>query len=319
MESRDFHLASYRRSPKRDRNITIEVILFPRKNFMLAHMDNDIEISGSATTNTGFSITQRTNSRAIVDSSRYLHSDPRPFFLPAVSAAFSTRTFNHLSRSSAPWTGLRNLKKTAGGNDLTAALASRTSRGAGTRFCTRPATMSAGLVLQNFNLFIDTKRCFFQAYLQVVPEIRPTLSSTPVGGSSRAKNLIENPAATFASHSKYLAKDIKWIMKSSGTRTSWTAARPKRRMPKLVICSTFVLVHENLISLSNLLKLLFRCGVAGIFIGMILHGELAINFLYFLRARAARYSQYFIVISFRSHSLCRGVGFCRVLSDRHSL
>src|SRR5215469_9854979 len=101
---------------------------------MLADMDNYVKISGGATSDAGFSASQRTNSRAIIDSGRYLHSNPGSLFLPAISSAFSTRPLNHLSGSSASRTGLGDLEKTARRNDLSAALASGTVHGSGTRF-----------------------------------------------------------------------------------------------------------------------------------------------------------------------------------------
>src|SRR5438132_4163365 len=98
---------------------------------MFAHVDNHVKISGRAASDACFSISQRTNSRAIIDSGRYLHSNPGPLFLPAVSSAFSTRPLDHLSSSSASRTGLGDLKKPARRNDLSATLASWTVHGSG--------------------------------------------------------------------------------------------------------------------------------------------------------------------------------------------
>src|SRR3990167_8901682 len=59
-------------------------------------------------------------------------------------------------------------------------------------------------------------------------------------------------------------------------------------MAVLVIEGSFTLVREHLIGLARLLELLFCSMVAGVFIGMVLHGELAIRFLNFRRRRCLR-------------------------------
>jgi len=54
-----------------------------------------------------------------------------------------------------------------------------------------------------------------------------------------------------------------------------------------------------------------RCGVP---VGWVPpHREFAIGFLDFIQTRTTRYAQYFIVISSRSHALCRGAGIRRLL------
>src|SRR6516164_6737816 len=175
--------------------------------------------------------------------------------------------------------------------------------------------MRTGFVLLNLDLFFNTKSRLFQADLQIVPKIRATLSPASVTRSSaRPKNLIKNPPAAFTAHSEHLAENIKRIMESSGTRPSRTSCA-KCCMTKLVIRSAFILVYENLVGFSELLKPFFGSRVSGVLVRMILYRELAIDFLYFLRARITPYSQYLIVISFRCHSLCRGAGFCRVRTD----
>src|SRR5262249_15244614 len=97
LKRRNLHFSAQRRSRKRDRNIAVQIVFFPSENFMFTHMDNDVEISGSTTSNAGFPIPQRTDARAIIDSGRYLHPDPRSLFLPSVSSAFPAGTLNHLS------------------------------------------------------------------------------------------------------------------------------------------------------------------------------------------------------------------------------
>jgi hypothetical protein len=93
--------------------------------------------------------------------------------------------------------------------------------------------------------------------LQIVPEIRTALPPTSVTRSSGgAKNLVKDAATAFAPHPENLTKNVKGIMEPSSTRPSGSSCT-KRRMPKLVIRGSLILVHENFIGLSKLLKFLF--------------------------------------------------------------
>ena len=68
-------------------------------------------------------------------------------------------------------------------------------------------------------------------------------------------------------------------------------------MAETVIGRALVVVFEYLVGLADFLELLLRLLVAGIAIGMVLHGELAVGGLERVRIRVAGDSQCLVIIA----------------------
>ena len=122
------------------------------------------------------------------------------------------------------------------------------------------------------------------------------------GSHTRTKDLVKNTASTLATHPEDFAKDIEWIMETAGPTVS-TGSYPstKCRVPVPVISRPLVLVNEDFVRLTELLEFLFRPNVTGIFVRMKFNGKFSIRLFDILGACVPVYTQYIVVISFRSH------------------
>jgi hypothetical protein len=136
---------------------------------MLTNVNHHVKITRGTSPDSGLAITRRAETGAVIDSGRNFKLDSRPFLRPAVTAALTARTLDHLSGSMTTRTGLRYLEKPAGGNDLAAALTGWTGHCARAGFCSRPTAMGASFMLQDFDLLLGPERGFLQSDLQIVP------------------------------------------------------------------------------------------------------------------------------------------------------
>jgi len=65
-----------------------------------------------------------------------------------------------------------------------------------------------------------------------------------------------------------------------------------------IVGSALVAVGEDGVSLGGFLEAVFGCGVAGIAVGVVLHGELAVGAFDFLLAGGSFYTENFVVVAF---------------------
>ena len=81
-------------------------------------------------------------------------------------------------------------------------------------------------------------------------------------------------------------------------------------MSEAVVLRALLFIREHAVSLGRFLELLFRIGVARIFVRVIFHRELAVRLLDLVDARAFREAEHFVVIAFfgRCHRHFCGVG-----------
>ena len=73
------------------------------------------------------------------------------------------------------------------------------------------------------------------------------------------------------------------------------------RVAELIVASLLFFIGQNLVSLVDLLELLFRGLVAGVKVGVVLFGLLSVRFFYIIVARALVEPEHLVIISFICH------------------
>src|SRR5690606_36886737 len=81
------------------------------------------------------------------------------------------------------------------------------------------------------------------------------------------------------------AEAAKTLRARTGTASSATAcAHIESAMAKAVIGGALLIVFQDVISFANFFELLFGFFVIGVFVGVVLHGKLAVSFFQLVRA-----------------------------------
>ena len=130
-ESRHMHFAPERRNRERDRDFAIQIIFVALENLVFLHMDYDVEVALGPAPNSGFSIARGPQAGAARDPRWNFQFDSGGLFDAPFPFAGAARLFHDLAHAAATGAGLRDLKKSAGTDDLASPAAGRTADGAG--------------------------------------------------------------------------------------------------------------------------------------------------------------------------------------------
>src|SRR4030095_6887402 len=118
------------------------------------------------------------------------------FFHAPFASTFLTRFLNDFASTAAARTRLRNVKKSAGTNHLSAAATCRTRNRARPWLCAAALALGAGVEFRDLNLFVGARRCLLQLDLHVVTQIgsAPSIFCT----FAASEECLENSAAESA-------------------------------------------------------------------------------------------------------------------------
>src|SRR5690606_13650121 len=137
----------------------------------------------------------------------------------------------------------------------------------------------AGAELANLDLLFDAFRGFLERDLDVVTEVRAALA--PVRSLLAAEEMVEDSSrATTAAED--LAEEVERIVESAAA-TAAESALAERRVSVAIVGRALVGIHQHVVGLTELLETLLRLAVTRVFVRMILHRELAVGALDFLR------------------------------------
>src|SRR5262249_28323988 len=139
------------------------------------HLDDDVQMSGRTTGDTGFTLSLQPELLASGDACGNLHRDfPLARHVSRTAAAL-TRLGNHAPRAAALRAGAGHDQKTALRPDLTGAVAARARRRAGARGGARAVAGFALLLPRNLDDRFRAVRGFLKRDLEVVAEIGAAL------------------------------------------------------------------------------------------------------------------------------------------------
>src|SRR6476646_1185301 len=106
--------------------------------------------------------------RSVRDPGRDFQFDAACVFRAAFAVARAARLLDDLANPATTRTGLRDLEKSAGADDLAATAAGRAIDGARSGLRARAGALRAGVELADFNLLVDAEGRFLERDLHVV-------------------------------------------------------------------------------------------------------------------------------------------------------
>ena len=130
---------------------------------------------------------------------------------------------------------------------------------------------------------MNSGRGLFEGDFKVVAQVASRLSAGAITSSAAAPKEIFKATATAAKGTaKDLGEDVRGVMeaaKAAPTEAAATAttAAFEGGMAVAIVCGTFVLITENLVSFAELLEFFFCFLIVRVFIRVILNGQLAVS------------------------------------------
>ena len=150
---------------------------------------------------------------------------------------------------------------------------------------------------------------FFKRDFHAVAEVATTLGSIAALASTAATTPKEGfkDATAATTTAEDFAEDVEGIMEAATAASTASTASTigKGSVTVAVVGSAFLVVAEDVVGLTDLFEFVLGSLVTRVFIGVMLHRELAVSFLHVVGGDIAWDSQYFVIIAFVGH---RGEG-----------
>ena len=161
-------------------------------------------------------------------------------------------------------------------------------------------TRLAPVQLRERDLSLAAVGGFFKLDLQIVTQICTALRARGIAPLTAAEELLKDifDATTTAAAAECFAEHLERIMESAAAPVARPATRVKGVVPVLVVSRALLRIAQRLVSFADLLELLLRRLVTGVFVRMILHGHLAISLLDLVFAGSLLSFQDLVVIAF---------------------
>jgi hypothetical protein len=269
----------------------VKVLAITFEEGMLLDVEDDIEIAGRATVDTGFALPGVADAGTVFDAGWNLDVDGALFGLAAFAAAALARMVNDGTTTLAGAASARDGKKTL----LIANLATAAAAAAGLRGMAGgdagAATLGTEFVALYRDFFFDAEDGLIEFELEVFTKIGAALRP----GATAA-------AAEQVAHSEKAAEDVAEVGKilEDGRVEADTATGATDAGVTVTIVSGALLgIGEDGIRLGHFLELFFRDGgVARIAVRMVLERELAVSALDFLVGSRTGDAQNLVVIAF---------------------
>ncbi len=267
-------------------NDAAEVIAFALEKLVLFHMQNNVKVAGLATKGAGFTKAAEADAGAVFDSGGNFGFDGALAKKSALAAALRAWIGDDLTQTLASGTGAGDAEKALLMADLAMAVAGAAGDGRFSRRCAGSATGFASFMTADIDGFFDAEDGFLEFQLQIFAQ---------VGSALNAATLLATAAAEQV-EAKEVAKDIVEIVEDSFIEAA--ASSVDSGVTEAVVGGALIAISQDGIGLGGFFEALFGGRVAGVAIGVVLHGELAVGAFDFLFACAAFYSENFVVIAF---------------------
>ncbi len=208
-----------------------------------------------------------------------------------------------------------------GGCDITAAITAGTRMEGGPVFRTGAFAVGACHESGNLELLFDPVHYILERHLHGDAEVGTSVD--PLARSAGGSSETAEAAVTFTTAENVAECRENIFHRHSATETtakaSGAAAESLRthRMAELVVLRAFLRVAEDIVRLGRLLEFLLGFLVAGILVGMVLDGLLAIGLLYFIGSGVFGDTKHLIVISFFCHSRCELLAYNHFRMAKH--
>ncbi len=137
--------------------------------------------------------------------------------------------------------------------------------------------------------------------MQVVAKIGAALFALSIRFLRAAEKLLEDSAGPAAGGAEDFAKNIEGIVKAAAAR-----ARPgalKGLVSVAIVRRALFGIHEDIVGLADLLKLILGGRVAGVFVRVKLDRELAVGALDLVARGGAGDFEYFVIVALGGHRI----------------
>src|ERR1041385_3828045 len=257
---------------------------------MRLHLQNYVQLASRTPVSAGVALLGRADARAVFDARRNVDVDCSLLHHAGFALALAARIRDHPAQTLAGGTG-------AGNTEHGLLIAYLAAPGAGlarsrpfTGGCSAPMTLLADLITADLDFSLLAEGGFFKGQGDIGAGIAASLGASapsPADVDVHTEEVAEDVAENIAEVGK--VRRVEALEASAAVHTG---------VAELVIARALFSVHKDAIRLSALLELLFRLGIAGIAVRMVLHGQLAIGALDLLLGGRAGYAQDFVVITF---------------------
>jgi hypothetical protein len=158
-----------------------------------------------------------------------------------------------------------------------------------TRRCARALTFLARFETRDAQLCGHPVRSVFECDFEIVTKIGAALR--------RGASLTTAPTAKHIAEPKQVAKNVFDSAKTWCTPRARTGTARNARMTEPVITLPLFRVRQNAVSLGCFFKLLFRRGIVGILVWVVLDCQTAISRLQLLIAGGTAHAEYFVIVT----------------------
>ena len=295
IQSRHADFATERGCGEGNRHLAGEIHAIAGENFVLLDMNHHIQVAGGSASQTGLATARAAQAGVAVDTGRDFDFNAAGFFDPALALAGRAGFFDDASRAVAGGAGLRDLEKASRGNDLTTAATGRAGDGLAALLRAGAGAGLAGIHLANFNFLLTAFGGLLERNLHIVAQIGSALATGGVHAATAAEKLLKHSTATAAAEDFF--EKIERIVEAPAT----AHAILKCRVTVAVVSGALVRVTKGLVGFPEFLKFLLCLVVAGVFVRVVFHRELAVGALQILLADVAIDAQNLVVVPLFAH------------------
>src|ERR1700683_4618238 len=284
----------------------MQIIPLTLEEFMRANPERDVEIAAGSAEAACVALALVANARAVFHARRDAHGDFVLVLDASIAAAGMTRIANDGSGAAAGAAGAGDREKSLLVADLPASLAVWTSRGSASGGRTGAAAALADLHAANRDLRLLAEDRFFEFDGEVVADRATLLDARGTAAAADVEHFAEQ-----------IPEDGRDVL--GAERIAIEARCAEAGVAVTIVGGALLRVAQHLIGLAACLESLLRFGIAGIAIGMMLQGQLAIRGFQLLIGRRAGNAKDFVVIGFNHVIGSAHASFCcELLATRTS-
>ena len=287
----NFDFAAQRGGDEVDGHFAMQVVAVALKDGVGGDVDFDVQIARRAAIDARLAMPGVAQAHAFGNAGRNLDFQRLVVFYAPGAATGGTRAGDVFAAAVAVRAGLLQREETLLDANLAAAVAVRAG------LCLRAGTRAAAVAGFAFrdggdaDGFFGTARGFFQRNFEVVAQVRAAIdvAAPATGCTTRTAPAAEEVA-------KNVGKGVGKAFKPARTRAAH--GRVDTGVTIAVVGGFFVGVGEHFVGFAEFLELFFRFAVAGVAVGVILHGELAVRLFDDIGISVAVDAEHFVVIAF---------------------
>src|SRR5271157_2420651 len=292
IESWHADLSAERGLRKRNRHHAVQILALALEEGMLFGVQHHVEIAGGAAVKSRLAFAGVQNASAFLNARRHVHLHRTLACDASMTFALVAGMDDQLARALAGAACPRDGEEALLIAHLSAAATSSAIDGRLAGRCAASFALVALFHPADLHLLANTEDGFLEFEGEIFAQIGATLCArAPATASLPAEHVAE---------SEEVAEDVLEIVEYRGVESAvtWAGAGGDSGVAEAVIASAFLRISEDRVGLTALLEALFRAGIVGVPVRVVLERELAIGALQLLIGCGAGDTQHLVVIAF---------------------